>query len=253
MNTTNGQIIDLAAIFKERERLEKVINDAQIVVENAQINLDGFNDQAVRRTKALIESGATTGNPLEDEIIIAFGLNGPMLEKILAFNARLVSMRGAELFIVFSGSRRTMFGGPGSGEHPVSVQRAYLGILSGERLKVRFVDYHPEVIIPFKEYAEAEGMRLHRVTPKRKDGELTLVGSGSALDFDTSAMAFINAVVCVPSQVGKKACVVVGKNPDGKIPNEAIAECSMLNSEFDVFRNAVSTLTPAEQAMGQHI
>ncbi len=115
--------LDIAHLFALQAGYAKKIQVAESALGIAQAKLCAFNQRTRKKLGKLIGAGASTGDPLRDEALLAFGLDEVVLERLMSFNDRLVKAKGKEFLLVFSGTVQ-----PG--------RIIYFGILSGERLRI---------------------------------------------------------------------------------------------------------------------
>ncbi len=131
-----SNIIDLVSLFSKQAAIERRVQKISDDLAKEKGRLMTFNTKAKENiTKALI-AGKTAGVPLLNELIQCFGLDKTVIEKIMAFNGKLMSAKGSELLIAISYQKRIRFGGPGdlSDNDFMTCWGYVFGTLSGERL-----------------------------------------------------------------------------------------------------------------------
>jgi hypothetical protein len=127
----------LKANLQYLEVAEKSVQGAQQALSIQQQKLAEVQAFANENLRKELLKGGTTGNELQDEVILYRGLNSVEIEKFLAFNKLLQDAEGDELLIRLGWEERIQFGG-GRGDGATAPRTGYLlGRLSGDR--IRFV------------------------------------------------------------------------------------------------------------------
>lgn len=243
--------IELEDFFLKQSGLQRDIGEAMQKVNVAQTMLSAFNEDA---KTALIESlglGYSTGDPLRDEVLQIFGLDKEILDKVVAFNDRLIKSRGKEMIAVFPYRQRIRFGGPGDKRESdyANCEGYVFGVLSGERLKLtrsgenRWDDL--KAMIPFDRHV-VWGFNGNRTTGalRPKIGVVTLCGHSflNILD-EPNAGTFISGIIG-------------GKEADASILIGEEVERGMLKFQFTELkeiRKVLHSATPEEQTAGLDI
>ncbi len=154
MEGTKLTVIDLdAEFFREHEK--RCAEEARLkAMLEAQDNVirEKLSDYLKGLKKRLVE-GETTGDPLQDELILRFGLfSKAELKKVVEFSKVLENSKGAELVIYARHEqtiRHVMIPTPGDENESATVWGFVFGILSGERLRIGETG---NLIIPFARY-----------------------------------------------------------------------------------------------------
>lgn len=148
-----SKTIDLAAFLTGQRLIETLIDDLNSQLALANIELREFNAKTKEQIIAELNAGATTGDPLQDEIIRHFGLDGKAIDKITAFSRRLVAAAGRELLIAIPYRKQKKFPmfGPVGPDCFTACCGYVLGILSGESLRLK-TSPESSLEFPFKCY-----------------------------------------------------------------------------------------------------
>lgn len=168
-----------------KAKAQKKGKDAQ----RAKAKLDAAWNRSQKKLRtSLRRNEATTGNPLQDEIIITWGVDKNLIKALLEFNKRFIGVKEIEVLIVYKyevNMYRPMI--PDGHTMMSHRQRCFLGVLSGERLSLRHApDCGVSFIIPFTRYVqwgEDLGM-VDEKDIKRYEGSLTVESHISEDMFD---------------------------------------------------------------------
>jgi hypothetical protein len=152
--------IHLGVFFAQQKAHEDEVAARQKHLDEAVASLNAFNGEKKEEIRAALEAGATTGDPLQDEIVRSFGLWEQTLAKLTEFSRQLVAHKGKEFAIVCDYQRRIRFTmlPSDSGESDFFGTRSVIfGVLSGDRLRLTDSDISAGFVFPFSRYAEWDG------------------------------------------------------------------------------------------------
>ena len=149
--------IDLGQYFDKQATKAEAVTKAQEALKAKMEVLMQFNKQAKVEIFDALSSGKTTVDPLTDEVILLFGLNRGFIERILAFNIRLIA--GKKILIAVHRRdciKHVIMPSPGNeSEYATSTGYIY-GILTGRKLVIKRKCEQPpsdiEMILPVARY-----------------------------------------------------------------------------------------------------
>jgi hypothetical protein len=130
------QIIDLQALLADQRVFQSVVDDRTRELNKANEVLSSFNSRARLEIKTSLNYGATTGDSLQDEIIQCYGLDKQAIDRIMAFNRRLVAAKGEELLIAIPYEIQWKHGSETRPDDFHPCWGRIFGTLSGERLQI---------------------------------------------------------------------------------------------------------------------
>ncbi len=121
---------------------------ARATLANAEQHVTTLRCDMQEELRARLASGATTGDPLKDEVVDQFGFEPDRIAKFQAFSEELVASKGKEFLIIIHWEARTLFRAaispslhglipfPDDEEWCMPMRAYVLGHLTGERLKI---------------------------------------------------------------------------------------------------------------------
>ena len=198
-NGTNT--IDLGQFIVDQAIIETSVRVLNSKLKAEIERLSKFNSEAKDAITKAIKAGQTTGDPLQDEIIMCFGLDREVIGKILAFSKKLVDAKGKEFLIAISYQKQMCFRLMGRGHSDDDFMTCWgyvFGTLSGERLKLEVKSEAENWImtIPFSRHI----INGFEHTEDRESTEGPVTVSGCLLE--PSTLTILSSIMGTQTELG---------------------------------------------------